>query len=677
MADESGGKTSFFIDLDIKSFTGHAQEAKKTLKEVFETDSMDQFMSIAKTLGPALIAAAGMALALKTALDLTMEGESIKRINEQFEMLTTNAGIAGEALKSGLEKAAKGLIDDTDLIKAANEGIISLGENAAKMPQLLDLATKVTKVFGGESVQRFEQITQAIASGNDRILKHIGLKIDANKAEADYARTLGISRTALTEHEKQTAMLNAVLIKGSSAFKGIKDDNDSVTGTIQRAKIAWKDLAEAIAQVVEKTGFVKGALKAAGDFMKFSADSIKMTFGGATTAAKAEVDQIERLFNEAKDRLHKAKENPKGSGVLGWMFGGPDLTAIQSQVVELSDRLLAAKKKLKDAEAAEPEKEEPKVEKAKGRSEDQIAEERARKLQRMQDQIKFERELFALSDQRIKDQILLEQDASSQLFNIGQERINTEAIYSNKIAELKFQSMGTDARNKEQVDTLIVMLEAEKQLKLQRLREEENDKILKSYDNQLKHATSFFDGFVKASKKASAGAVIDIANFGKRGEKAFDTVKEHSVTAFMQMGEGSKSAGDIMKGFMFGSLGEIAEAEGRLQLTAGLATMNAPRIAGGAALLALAGYLKSQAGASGASSAGSSGGGGAGGGNATPIDPTTLPDKPTGDPVKQKSVTIQVQGNYFETEQTKTRLLDMIRDSTDATDFKYVQIGQR
>ena len=42
---------------------------------------------------------------------------------------------------------------------------------------------------------------------------------------------------------------------------------------------------------------------------------------------------------------------------------------------------------------------------------------------------------------------------------------------------------------------------------------------------------------------------------------------------------------------------------------------------------------------------------------------------------KKKNVTLQVMGSYFETEQTKTRLLEMIRENTDATDFKYQQIG--
>src|SRR5437868_1134280 len=63
-------------------------------------------------------------LAVKTALDLTKEAEQVKQINQQFEMLSANAGLASKALKDGLVEAANGLVDDTDLLHAANKAII-------------------------------------------------------------------------------------------------------------------------------------------------------------------------------------------------------------------------------------------------------------------------------------------------------------------------------------------------------------------------------------------------------------------------------------------------------------------------------------------------------------------------------------------------------------------------
>ena len=70
-------------------------------------------------------------------------------------------------------------------------------------------------------------------------------------------------------------------------------------------------------------------------------------------------------------------------------------------------------------------------------------------------------------------------------------------------------------------------------------------------------------------------------------------------------------------------------------------------------------------------------GGGVGGGGGIGDFSTTGATQNVADNQQQKKVvTLSVQGNYFETEQTKSRLIDLIREGTDATDFKYVQIGQ-
>ena len=44
---------------------------------------------------------------------------------------------------------------------------------------------------------------------------------------------------------------------------------------------------------------------------------------------------------------------------------------------------------------------------------------------------------------------------------------------------------------------------------------------------------------------------------------------------------------------------------------------------------------------------------------------------------KGKSVSLQIMGNYFETQETQKQIMEMIRKESDATDFKYAQIGVR
>ncbi len=154
-----------------------------------------------------------------------------------------------------------------------------------------------------------------------------------------------------------------------------------------------------------------------------------------------------------------------------------------------------------------------------------------------------------------------------------------------------------------------------------------------------------------------------------------DTLKKRGSESFQALGQAaidhSQSASTIMKGFFLNSLGDIAQAQGELYLAMGI--MDPVALAAGAGLLVLAGILHGLAGSAGGGSSSMSGGGG-GGGAASGYDSGTNSAAAANAP-EQKTVTVQVMGHYFESDQTKTHLMDMLRSVTDATDYKYQQIG--
>jgi len=135
--------------------------------------------------------------------------------------------------------------------------------------------------------------------------------------------------------------------------------------------------------------------------------------------------------------------------------------------------------------------------------------------------------------------------------------------------------------------------------------------------------------------------------------------------AFKDIGSGAKDAGQAMSDAMAGAIGDMAENQGQLMIAAGLWPFNPLVLAGGAALMALAGALKGKGGGS----SGVSGGGG--------MAPSTVssPAPNIAQTEKGKSVTLQIMGHYMETEQTQRTIMEMIRKESDATDFKYQQIG--
>mgnify|MGYP003337830396 CR=1 FL=1 len=187
MADES---VKFKFDLDAKEALVKLTDLKEAFEKIGESKSVDGLLSGFLKLAPSIAIATGAVLAVKAALDMTLQGEAIEKVNKQFDILTTQAGLSSEALRSGIEKSLGGLTDLDDALKASSGAVIKLGANAEKIPQIFDLARKVSLVFGGELVSNFDAISQAIASGNMRLLKQMGIIVDTDKAFKEYAKSI-------------------------------------------------------------------------------------------------------------------------------------------------------------------------------------------------------------------------------------------------------------------------------------------------------------------------------------------------------------------------------------------------------------------------------------------------------------------------------------------------------
>lgn len=672
MADDN--KEVFKLDLDTKEFTAKANEALKIIGEIGEGDALSGLVS---GLGSVAVAAGAVGtafIAVKTAISLVTEAEEIKAINSQFEMLSKNAGLATDVLASGLRKAGAGLVDDTDLLKAANQGIVTLGANASKLPETLELARKVTALYGGELVDNFERLNQAIASGQTRALKQMGIIVDQKKAYEDYAKSIGVSVNALSEQGKQQAMLNAVLERGQKNFAGVNADLKEATNTITQIKVIFKDLGEAIALAFDKT--MGPAVKSFLGTVKEIAGQVKTaalaTFGEGAEKSAAQITELQlksKMLNAELDRTTKAV----------W-FGDPEkspaVIGLKTRIAQVQAEIAALEQK-KEAQEAEKKSASPAASAAAGPSGNSAVDlEKERKLNTA-----FEADMLKIKQERLDAEKKLVTDLAQVEDLDRQEKLLKEQQFSVQIQQIK----DNENLSKAQKEQLLIEVDRTQKLQMLALEQELADKRAALYDNYQKHSTSVFDGISKAFQANALKQKKELMDFGKLGQFTFDTFASHATNSLMELGAGTKSATDIIKGFFFGMVGDMAQQYGQFMLLSSIWPPNPAGLAGGAALLVLAGFLKSQAGSS-ASSGGSTSASAVAAGSEAPgaasgitggTESTSPVDSVNQNQVARKAVTIQIQGNYFETDQTKTKLMDMMRDATDATDFKYVQVGAR
>lgn len=658
-------KISFKLDLDAEG----AHEALKKLGEhllhiVDKDKQIEKLVSQFKTLA---IIGGGVAIAyqgVKAAIGFVAEAEEIKGVINQFEVLTEQAGIATDTLKEGMAKAAGGIIDDTNLLKIANESIVAMGKSAERLPELMNLARKATSVFGGDTEERFRSLTASISTLNLKALKQIGITVDADKAMRDYAKQLGVAKDELSEAGRKQAVLNAVLEAGSKQFGAISDSGQKTKTILSQIDVAFSDLKEAAQLAFEAIAgnTVRSGLQSILRFAKELKTEAMADFGKGAEKASAQIETMTKrleyfnavleqnetmggkLYDEQTIRSMKAQRDELEK-TIAVAQGAPDLSAgvpmagrgqrpkaepgigeadkagmietekVKARIAEMEAKILDAK--LKQNEAA-----------AIGATTDTQLEEIISKRAAMEDAL-VKAKLEALDQQAVKEPEKVRVIEAEKL-QILAESANRQKGIENELRELR----------------------------------------LRNAEEQVKNARTVADGMAAGFKEGSLRAKQDFQDMGKRGRDTFNTLNKTFVDSMTTWATTSAHGADIIKGFFLNMLGERAEAEGKLLIASSIFPPNPLGIAAGTALLGLGAYLKSKAG--GAAGGGPSPGGAGGGAPDVSSGGTTVAREEQ----KRKSVTVQVMGNYFETEQTKTRLMELIRESTDATDFKYVQIGQ-
>lgn len=155
---------------------------------------------------------AGVSLAVGK---LGERGADVNNVSQSFKVLTTSIGESSDAMLGKLRKATQGNISDTDLMKVANLGLSQgLKLTATQFGLVGDVAAVLSERTGGDLKTAFETLTQAMATGQDRTLKTIGLNIDAARATQVYAESIGKKVSELDEDQRKQAISNAILAEG-------------------------------------------------------------------------------------------------------------------------------------------------------------------------------------------------------------------------------------------------------------------------------------------------------------------------------------------------------------------------------------------------------------------------------------------------------------------------------
>lgn len=202
----------------------------------------------------AAAAIAGSIMAINKAVDMAAVGSKLEKQSAAFENLAASAGTSSVKMLESLRKASQGMIAEADLIGAAGKAML-MNINPAEISKLMEIAAATSKSTGQTITEAFNDITLGVARQSKMILDNLGIIVDVDRANQDYAKSLGKAADALTDAEKRQAFMNSVMKSGEDMIKRIGASTgslDNVNKLVAAQTNLWNEVTKTVASLLDK-----------------------------------------------------------------------------------------------------------------------------------------------------------------------------------------------------------------------------------------------------------------------------------------------------------------------------------------------------------------------------------------------------------------------------------------
>lgn len=595
------------------------------------SNSINDFVSKIKSIHPALLLASAAIASIGVAFERALEGEKINALNQQFELLGNQAGVATASLRANLQAATGGAVDFEDVLKSTNKFLVEFGQNANRIPEVLDLSRKATTLFGGEVTDNFEKISQAIASGQTRSLKNLGIIIDQDKAYKDFAASIGVAAESLNEAGKKQAILEAVLAKGGETFKNVDPNVNQLATSISKLRVQLGDLFDEAATRSNETfgGFFASAINKTTELLERFNLATKAPQTGlaglddSIRSTEFKLQDVQKQIKFTMDEIEKAQTS--GSG-LKPTFNLGDLQSQKERLEKDLESMQMRYMKFQTDNTA-------------------VAKQEAEKRAEFVDQPKLAENL-----EKLKQQLLTAKldriNAESQLDLNEDERVrirDEQILLNQQMQDMKIKELTRLSREQGLIDTQVF-----EDLKTEIVNKGniEREKIVSTYETQIAEKQKVAS--MQGAQAVSAAIQQTVMNITK-GQNAFKAFGSAVLGLFgdilIEIGTSMLSIGYAMEAIRQSIIGMVG----------------GPSIFAGIALIGLGTLLKSLSGG-GASASATSGAGGGGGSSA----PSTINEQPELERrAPQSQIAVNIQGDVLDSQDTGLRIVDMLRNFAD------------
>jgi len=219
-----------------KGLQGVGNEANKAGQNVKSgAGLMDS--SFAKT----AISAAALGAAIKSAYSMAKEASNLSEARLYLQTFAADMGVSYQQLDTATRKATNGLVDNLTLIRMNHKALkLGVSTDVNDLARLWQISDAVGDEFGQSIEQTFEQITNAISTGNAKALISLGLLPESFKRATDKAGLL----------EQRVSMLKTVFEQAGTGADSLGKHGTTVNDKFTQFDVSVKNLKNSLGEAL-------------------------------------------------------------------------------------------------------------------------------------------------------------------------------------------------------------------------------------------------------------------------------------------------------------------------------------------------------------------------------------------------------------------------------------------
>jgi hypothetical protein len=190
---------------------------------------------------------AGMKAIGAAAINFVKLGSEIKAVRTAFNNLAASQGQDAQEMLRNMRELSLGTITDLELMKQANNALL-LGLPVDRFGDMLTIARSSAQATGESMEFMLKSIVTGLGRGSKLMLDNLGILVSADKANVNYAASLGRTAASLTEAERKQAFINEALRIGKDNAEAAGGAQITLAEKMQQSLVVFENMKTVLAE---------------------------------------------------------------------------------------------------------------------------------------------------------------------------------------------------------------------------------------------------------------------------------------------------------------------------------------------------------------------------------------------------------------------------------------------